>query len=82
MMIRPSGSFVAPVGPTAVYLTPLTCVDRSAAVRGNDQVVNESYVVTASGRAYTDVPPLTGVIFTQSGSSTMKVAVDVTRLSG
>jgi transglutaminase-like putative cysteine protease len=46
----------------------------------NDQVVDAGYVVTAWGRDYTDVPPLKGVIFTESAASTMRVAVDVTRL--
>jgi transglutaminase-like putative cysteine protease len=46
----------------------------------NDQVVDEQYVVTAWGRDYTDVPPLKGVIFTESTKSSMRVAVDVIRL--
>lgn len=46
----------------------------------NNQVVDAAYVVTAWGRDYTDVPPLKGVIFTESGSSSLQVAVDVTRL--
>jgi transglutaminase-like putative cysteine protease len=46
----------------------------------NNTVVDAGYVVTAWGRDYTDVPPLKGVIFTESASSTLKVAVDVTRL--
>ena len=46
----------------------------------NNQVVDAGYVVTAWGRDYTDVPPLKGVIFTEGGSSKLKVAVDVTRL--
>lgn len=46
----------------------------------NDQLVNSSYVVTAWGRDYSDVPPLKGVIFTESASSTLDVAVDVLRL--
>jgi transglutaminase-like putative cysteine protease len=46
----------------------------------NNQVVDVGYVVTAWGRDYTDVPPLKGVIFTESASSTMRVAVDVIRL--
>ena len=47
----------------------------------NDQVVDAGYIVTAWGRDYTDVTPLKGVIFTESTASTMRVAVDVTRLS-
>jgi transglutaminase-like putative cysteine protease len=46
----------------------------------NNTVVDAGYVVTAWGRDYTDVPPLKGVIFTESAASTLKVAVDVTRL--
>ena len=46
----------------------------------NNQVVDSSYVVTAWGRDYADVPPLKGVIFTESAGSTLKVAVDVIRL--
>ena len=48
--------------------------------RPNNTVVDAGYVVTAWGRDYADVPPLKGVIFTESASSTLKVAVDVTRL--
>lgn len=47
----------------------------------NDKVVDGQYVVTAWGRDYTDVPPLKGVIFTESTSSRMTVAVDVIPLS-
>jgi transglutaminase-like putative cysteine protease len=43
----------------------------------NDKVVDAQYVTTAWGRDYTDVPPLKGVIFTESTSSSMRVAVDV-----
>jgi transglutaminase-like putative cysteine protease len=46
----------------------------------NDRLVDDDYVVTAWGRDYTDVPPLRGVIFTQSKKRTMEVAVDVVRL--
>jgi transglutaminase-like putative cysteine protease len=46
----------------------------------NDRVVDDDYVVTAYGRDYTDVPPLKGVIFTESAKSTLKVAVDVLRI--
>jgi transglutaminase-like putative cysteine protease len=47
----------------------------------NNKVVDAAYVVTAWGRDYSDVPPLKGVIFTESAASTLKVAVDVTRLA-
>lgn len=46
----------------------------------NDRVVDGDYVITAWGRDYTDVPPLKGVIFTESSKSTMTVAVDVLRV--
>jgi transglutaminase-like putative cysteine protease len=46
----------------------------------NNRLVDDEYVVTAWGRDYTDVPPLKGVIFTESTKSTLKVAVDVVRL--
>jgi transglutaminase-like putative cysteine protease len=46
----------------------------------NNRLVNDDYVVTAWGRDYTDVPPLKGVIFTESTKSTLKVAVDVVRM--
>ncbi|HEY6793367.1 MAG TPA: transglutaminase family protein [Kineosporiaceae bacterium] len=46
----------------------------------NDRVVDDEYVVTAWGRDYTDVPPLKGVIFTESTRSTLNVAVDVIRI--
>lgn len=46
----------------------------------NDQFVDDRYVVTAWGRDYGDVPPVKGVIFTEASTSTLRVAVDVTRL--
>jgi transglutaminase-like putative cysteine protease len=47
----------------------------------NNQFVDAGYVIAAWGRDYTDVPPLTGVIRTDADRSTMKVSVDVTRVS-
>jgi transglutaminase-like putative cysteine protease len=47
----------------------------------NDRVVDDDYVITAWGRDYSDVPPLRGVIFTESKKSTLDVAVDVLRIS-
>jgi transglutaminase-like putative cysteine protease len=47
----------------------------------NNQFVDARYVVSAWGRDYSDVPPLKGVILTQSKKSTMTVSVDVTRLT-
>jgi transglutaminase-like putative cysteine protease len=48
----------------------------------NDQFVGPSYVITAWGRDYSDVPPLTGVIITDAKSSSMRVSVDVARIDG
>jgi len=47
----------------------------------NDQAVDARYIVTAWGRDYADVPPVKGVIFTESAASTLSVAVDVIRQS-
>ncbi len=43
----------------------------------NDQFVGSRYVVTALGRDYSDVPPMTGVIYTEGGAQRLEVAVDV-----
>ncbi|HEY3605551.1 MAG TPA: transglutaminase family protein [Sporichthyaceae bacterium] len=43
----------------------------------NHQFVDDSYVVAAIGRDYGDVPPLRGVIFTESMVSKMRVSVDL-----
>lgn len=43
----------------------------------NDQFANERYVTVAWGRDYSDVPPLKGVIFTESERQTLEVTVDV-----
>ncbi len=43
----------------------------------NDQLVDERYVVVGFGRDYADVPPLRGIIYTDSESSVIEVAVDV-----
>lgn len=48
----------------------------------NDQMVDERYVVLAWGRDYADVPPLRGIIYTDSESSVIDVAVDVTPFEG
>ena len=44
----------------------------------NDQFVDDRYVTVAWGRDYSDVPPLKGVIFTESESHELAVSVDVT----
>ncbi len=43
----------------------------------NDQLVNSRYVVAAFGRDYRDVPPVSGVIYTQGGTTSLRVKVDV-----
>lgn len=43
----------------------------------NDRLVDHSYVELAHGRDYADVPPLKGVIFTDSSESVMSVGVDM-----
>jgi transglutaminase-like putative cysteine protease len=48
----------------------------------NDQRVDERYVVVGWGRDYADVPPLRGIIYTDSERSVIEVAVDVTPFEG
>ena len=48
----------------------------------NDQMVDERYVVVGFGRDYADVPPLRGIIYTDSESSVIDVAVDVAPFEG
>ncbi|MFN3007558.1 transglutaminase family protein [Mycolicibacterium wolinskyi] len=48
----------------------------------NDQMVDERYVVAGFGRDYADVPPLRGIIYTDSDSSAIEVAVDVAPYKG
>jgi len=48
----------------------------------NDQMVDERYVVVGRGRDYADVPPLRGIIYTDSVKSAIDVAVDVVRYEG
>ncbi len=48
----------------------------------NDRIVDSSYVELAHGRDYGDVPPLKGVIFSDSTESVMRVAVDIIRIDG
>lgn len=47
----------------------------------NDHFCDSRYVVTAWGRDFRDVSPLKGVIFADAASSSMSVAVDVTRVA-
>jgi transglutaminase-like putative cysteine protease len=48
----------------------------------NNQLVDERYVVVGRGRDYADVPPLRGIIYTNSKDSVIDVAVDVVRYEG
>ncbi|MEY8016858.1 transglutaminase family protein [Mycobacterium servetii] len=48
----------------------------------NDQMVDERYIVVGRGRDYADVPPLRGIIYTNSEHSVIDVAVDVVPYSG
>jgi transglutaminase-like putative cysteine protease len=48
----------------------------------NDQMVDERYIVVGYGRDYADVPPLRGIIYTDSESSAIDVAVDVAPYDG
>jgi transglutaminase-like putative cysteine protease len=43
----------------------------------NDRIANNRYVVTAYGRDYGDVPPMSGVIYTAGKTKSLRVAVDV-----
>jgi transglutaminase-like putative cysteine protease len=46
----------------------------------NNRFVTDRYVTTAWGRDYDDVPPLKGVIYTESTENELHVSVDVERL--
>ncbi len=48
----------------------------------NDQMVDERYIVVGHGRDYADVPPLRGIIYTDSTSSVIDVSVDVVPFEG
>jgi transglutaminase-like putative cysteine protease len=48
----------------------------------NDQMVDERYVTVGFGRDYADIPPLRGIIYTDSDSSTIDVSVDVAPYEG
>jgi transglutaminase-like putative cysteine protease len=43
----------------------------------NDQLIDERYIIVGRGRDYADVPPLRGIIYTNSQNSLIDVAVDV-----
>ncbi|MGB8406871.1 MAG: transglutaminase family protein [Mycobacterium sp.] len=46
----------------------------------NDQMVDERYIVVGFGRDYADIPPLRGIIYTDSERSVIDVSVDVAPL--
>jgi transglutaminase-like putative cysteine protease len=48
----------------------------------NDQMIDERYIIVGFGRDYADVPPLRGIIYTESDSSVIDVAVDVAPYHG
>ena len=48
----------------------------------NDQLVDERYIIVGRGRDYADVPPLRGIIYTDSERSVIDVAVDVVPFEG
>jgi transglutaminase-like putative cysteine protease len=48
----------------------------------NDQMVDERYITVGFGRDYADVPPLRGIIYTDSEKSVIDVAVDVAPYEG
>ena len=48
----------------------------------NDKMVDERYIIVGWGRDYADVPPLRGIIYTQSKKSVIEVAVDVEPFDG
>ena len=48
----------------------------------NDQLVDERYIVVGWGRDYADLPPLSGIIYTDSEYSTIEVSVDVAPFDG
>jgi transglutaminase-like putative cysteine protease len=48
----------------------------------NEKMVDERYIVVGRGRDYADVPPLRGIIYTNSEHSVIDVAVDVVPFEG
>ena len=48
----------------------------------NDQMVDERYIIVGWARDYADIPPLRGIIYTNSSSSVIDVAVDVEPFEG
>ena len=48
----------------------------------NDQMVDQRYIVVGWGRDYADIPPLRGIIYTDSKRSVIDVSVDVEPFEG
>ncbi|WP_236984215.1 MULTISPECIES: transglutaminase family protein [Mycobacterium] len=48
----------------------------------NDALVDERYIIVGRGRDYADVPPLRGIIYTNSERSVIDVGVDVVPFEG
>lgn len=48
----------------------------------NDQLIDERYIVVGRGRDYADVPPVRGIIYTNSEHSVIDVGVDVVPFEG
>ncbi|MGP4053245.1 transglutaminase family protein [Mycobacterium sp. 4D054] len=48
----------------------------------NNQMVDERYVTVGYGRDYADIPPLRGIIYTDSENSAIDVSVDVAPYGG
>lgn len=48
----------------------------------NDQMIDERYIIVGWGRDYADVPPLRGIIYTDSERSVIDVSVDVAPYDG
>lgn len=48
----------------------------------NDQLIDERYIIVGWGRDYADVPPLRGIIYTDSERSVIDVSVDVAPCEG
>ncbi len=48
----------------------------------NDALIDERYIIVGWGRDYADVPPLRGIIYTDSEHSVIDVSVDVAPFEG
>lgn len=46
----------------------------------NDRIVGDRYIVTAYGRDYRDIAPVSGVMYSRGHTESLKVTVDVTAL--